>query len=111
MPMQIELYPPDWKTIAERLKVAADYTCERCGAKRGEERPNRRGVLRPVVITVAHLEHNPWARNAKLAVLCSQCHLRYDAKQRHAQRAMMRIARGQLVLPHCQKWYKSPWRA
>lgn len=111
MPMQTELYPPDWKAMAERRKEAANWTCEECGAARGEERPNRRGEMKPVVITTAHLDHNPWARHARLAVLCSQCHLRYDAKHRQAQRAMMRIARGQLVLPHMERWYRPPWRS
>jgi hypothetical protein len=110
MPMQKNLYPPNWNTIAERRKAAADYTCEKCGARRGEERPNRRGEMKRVVITVAHLDHNPWARHARLAVLCSQCHLRYDAKQRRRQRTMMRIARGQLVLPGLRSWYQPPRR-
>lgn len=110
MPMQRDLYPKDWPQIAERRKAAANWTCEKCGAKRGESRPNRRGEMKPVVITVAHVDHNPWMRNAQLKVLCAQCHLRYDAKQRRRQRRMMAIARGQLVLPYMRRWYQSPMR-
>lgn len=110
MPMQRDLYPPDWKAIAERHKEAANWTCEQCGAQRGDQRPNRHGELKPVVITTAHVNHDPWARNAQLKVLCASCHLRYDAKQRRRQRRMMAMARGQMVLPHMQRWYRGPAR-
>ena len=33
MPMQKQLYPPNWEEIALQLKEAADWTCQRCGAR------------------------------------------------------------------------------
>ena len=30
------------------------------------------------VLTVAHLDHDPWNPNPRLKVLCSPCHCRYD---------------------------------
>ena len=108
MPMEYRLYPPRWHAIANTLKEAKSYTCQRCGAKRGEERLNRHGQLVPVQIGVAHLDHNPWDPQARLAVLCRQCHIRYDASQARRKRRMMQIARGQLVLPALRSWYGAP---
>jgi hypothetical protein len=108
MPMQTDLYPEDWKQIAEAAKEAANWTCEKCGAQRGELRANRHGVEKATVITVAHLDHDPWRSKPRLAVLCAPCHLRYDASQRCRQRRMMRIARGQQVLPGMRAWYHPP---
>ena len=33
MPMQTELYPPDWKRIAFEKKQAAGWRCEFCGKR------------------------------------------------------------------------------
>ena len=108
MPMDLALYPPNWPEIALALKVAADWTCKRCGAKRGEKRCNRHGIEKPVVITVAHLNHDPWNRDAELEVMCRQCHITYDAKDGRRKRVMMAMARGQMVLPGLQGFYKQP---
>lgn len=108
MPMDLSLYPKDWPQIAERLKKASNYTCEECGAQRGQQVKNRHGSLVDVQIGVAHLDHNPWRRNARLKVMCRSCHIKYDAKQSQRKRAMMQIARGQLVLPLMRRWYQAP---
>lgn len=108
MPMDPRLYPPDWPEIAERLKQAADYTCQTCGAQRGQQVANRHGQLVPVQIGVAHLDHDPWNKHARLQVLCRTCHIRYDAAQARRKRVMMAIARGQLVLPRLRAWYQAP---
>ncbi|HLG78054.1 MAG TPA: hypothetical protein VKX46_16685 [Ktedonobacteraceae bacterium] len=97
MPMQRALYPRNWREIAAQLKHAADYRCQHCGAQHGEEATNRLGQPMRVVVTVAHLDHDVWNPQARLRVLCSRCHLRYDARQRRRKRRMMQVARGQLV--------------
>ena len=99
MPMQRNLYPKDWSQIAWQLKEAANWTCAQCGVQRGQEVCNRHGALVPVIMTVAHLDHDPWNPDARLAVLCAPCHLRYDAADAKRKRVMMCVARGQLMLP------------
>lgn len=96
MPMQYALYPPDWREVAAKMKLAANFCCQRCGARHGEQTTNRYGQPVAVQIGVAHLDHDVWNPRARLAVLCRQCHIRYDARQRRRKRRMMQIARGQL---------------
>ncbi len=108
MPMQRDLYPPDWPDIALHAKEAAGWQCQHCGARRGDVQSNRRGQLVAVQIQVAHLDHDPWNREASLAVLCRNCHLAYDARDRARKRVMMAIARGQMVLPGLRAWYQAP---
>lgn len=108
MPMQRSLYPRRWRAIAKALKEAKEWTCEHCGAKRGEEQVNRHGERVPVQIGVAHLDHDPWNVHARLAVLCRRCHIRYDVRDRRRKQVMMQIARGQLVLPGLRSWYQPP---
>lgn len=108
MPMQRNLYPRNWPQIARRLKEAADWTCQLCGAKRGEKCKNRHGEWVDVQIGVMHPNHDPWNLDARLVVACRQCHITYDAKDARRKRIMMAIARGQLVLPGLQGWYPAP---
>lgn len=116
MPMQRDLYPPDWDAIALAVKEAAGWQCVVCGRpcrKPGEDidafiaRSYERGWWgRPVtgvslsdwerivketpvrfVLTVMHLDHNPANCDpANLRAACSGCHLRYDAEH-HAKNA------------------------
>lgn len=97
MPYDPRLYPPDWRERAAALKARVGC-CEQCGAKPGEKRPNRRGELVPVILTVAHPDHNPHDPQARLAVWCAACHCRYDAShdQLFRRRHNMEVARGQL---------------
>lgn len=92
-------YPSDWPQRAAALKASVGC-CQRCGARPGEKKPNRFGELKPVVLTVAHLDHDPYNPAARLCVLCAACHLRYDAS--HAERFRkahnMAVARGQLEM-------------
>ena len=108
MPFQRNLYPPDWEDITLTAKIAANWTCQRCGVQRGDKQVNRHGKLSSVVLTTAHLDHDPWNKNARLQVLCWPCHARYDASQRRRQKRMMQIARGQMVLPGLAGWYEPP---
>jgi hypothetical protein len=79
MPMKWALgYPANWAAIARARKEAAGWCCERCGVAQGEECLNWRGEPYSVIVTTAHLDHDPWNPAARLAVLCQACHLDYD---------------------------------
>ncbi len=100
MPMQRTLYPANWRQMAEEAKRQAGYQCQQCHKKQGEWTHNRFGLPRRVVITCAHLDHDPQNPAARIAVMCAACHCRYDAgrEQRGRKRANMARARGQLDL-------------
>jgi len=102
------LYPPDWKQISEARKEAANWQCERCkaahwrpytrrrpkGIYAAPDRHNRYQLIEAeiedltdteashlsrIVLTTAHLDHNPAnCESANLAVLCQACHLQHD---------------------------------
>ena len=113
MPIKPEnraLYPDNWKQIRIRILRRAENRCERCGVENhvlgartksgkwmyeteidslnsteGEmlfgEYPN----IIMIVLTVAHLDHNPAnCSDDNLQALCQRCHLRYDSQ--HHQR-------------------------
>ena len=108
MPMDRALYPPNWEEMALDAKAAANWTCQRCGVRRGDKQINRHGRLVAVQIGVAHLDHDPWNPQARLEVMCRTCHITYDARDARRKRVMMAIARGQLVLPGLRSWYQPP---
>jgi len=61
-------YPPDWKQIALRIKEAAGWKCERCGAYHDP----KAGYC----LTVHHLDGNPAnCADWNLAALDQRCHL------------------------------------
>lgn len=83
MPMEIERYPSDWKSIAFAVKEKARWVCQKCGKqcrKPGEPFDTHKRTL-----TVAHLNHTPEdVRIENLMAMCAPCHLRYDA-QHHGE--------------------------
>jgi len=80
-----KLYHKNWKNISKRIRFErAGNKCEFCGAENYEPHPDTGSK---VILTVAHLEHNPQNNDDKnLKALCQRCHLTYDAKH-HAQNA------------------------
>ena len=100
MPFNRDLYPSNWPAISRRIRERADWRCEFCGARNGQPHPETGSR---VVLTVAHLDHNPQnCADDNLRALCQRCHLRYDARL-HAQHAAQtrrakRAASGQLEL-------------
>ncbi len=86
-----ERYPADWRLIGWRIKEAAGWKCEDCGAL-CKQMPPPRGLYDPTatadeqpelyahlgpVLTVHHLDwapenNQPW----NLVPLCAACHLR-----------------------------------
>jgi hypothetical protein len=83
-------YPEDWDAVSYRVRRAANWQCEGspahpdCRADNGYPHPVTGSI---VVLTVAHLDHNPENCDpANLKCWCQRCHLTYDAKE-HAKTA------------------------
>lgn len=90
-------YPKDWREISRAIKEdRAHLRCEcegECGRGTHEGRcPNRHGqpaygTLSKVVLTTAHLDHQPENCDpANLRAMCQGCHLQYDSEH-HAETA------------------------
>lgn len=89
-PDQRQRYPADWRRMSHELRTAAGWRCQGTPAFphcRAEHlRPHPETGSR-VVLTVAHLDHQP-ENNApeNLRVLCQRCHLHHD-RAHHRQNA------------------------
>lgn len=89
MPMDVSRYPQNWKEISLARRQAANWQCEWCKAKQGEQRISKRtGKPYKVVLTVAHVGENRHDKMdcSSLVALCQACHLRYDLPD-HIQHA------------------------
>lgn len=109
MPFKRILYPKNWPEISAAIRKRADNRCEFCkvenGAKGWRDKFGEFHKLRElattvsirdlrlmtgkriiaIVLTVAHLDHNPANCDPdNLRALCQSCHLNYDLK--HHQR-------------------------
>lgn len=105
MPMDRSRYPDDWVKIAHRVKDAARWVCQACGAPHGDDGAidldgcwnDREEIvempvdlqrqlfgpdgpeLRRSILTVAHLNHEPEdCSDDNLRALCAACHRAYD---------------------------------
>ena len=88
MPIKPEnkaLYPTDWKQISKRIRFErANNHCEFCGCENYEAHPITGSR---VVLTVAHLDHDPTnSIDENLRALCQKCHNAYDASHRAQSR-------------------------
>ena len=93
-------YPADWKQISSGVREKAGQRCEGsplypdCRAENGKPHPVTGSI---VVLTVAHLDHQPENCDAdNLKAWCQRCHNAYDAPMRREgilqrQRAEMAI--------------------
>ncbi len=95
-----DLYPPDWWRISLQERVNSGWRCRFCRAEQGEPHPVTGSR---VVLTVAHLDHNPQNNDPdNLAALCQKCHLAYDQQEHlhHAAQTRRRrkVEAGQLEL-------------
>ena len=99
-------YPKDWKQISLRIRHSrARWRCEfvddsgqRCTAVEGQPHPVTGSR---VVLTVAHLDHQPENCDPdNLMAMCQRCHNAYDAPMRRAgikARQKASLARGDLL--------------
>lgn len=83
-------YPKDWKRISADARERAGNRCEGspdfpdCRAANGEPHPETGSR---VVLTVAHLDHQPENCDpANLRAWCQRCHLHYDRHHHYATR-------------------------
>ena len=66
-------YPDNWKEIADRIKTAAGWICERCKHAHCVESGH--------VLTVHHLDGNKAnCSDWNLAALCQRCHLKIQGR-------------------------------
>jgi 5-methylcytosine-specific restriction endonuclease McrA len=113
-------YPKDWKDVRARILERAGNVCEECGvpnkaygardqydewhnhrdldgysASHGEGLwPNGYPHIITIVLTIAHLDHNPENNSDdNLKALCQRCHNRYDKGHRAANRKRTMQAR------------------
>lgn len=118
-PENKKLYPKNWKEIRQSILTRANNKCEFCGVenhKWGYRDKNGEFVISEgmqqeadeldgehlfkIVLTIAHLDHNPQNNNPEnLKALCQKCHLNYD-KEHHAEtrRKTRELASGQTKL-------------
>lgn len=102
-PENRERYPKDWRAISLEVREAAGWKCEGspafpdCRAANGEPHP---ATLSRVVLTVAHLDHQPEnCDRANLKAWCQRCHNTYDMPMRRrgiAERAKAQRAAADL---------------
>ena len=86
MPFNRKLYPKNWEELALLLKESVGWRCQGspaypdCRAQHGQAHPVTGSR---VVLTVAHLDHNPSNNDfTNLRVWCQRCHNTYDAPHR-----------------------------
>jgi hypothetical protein len=88
MPIRKELYPANWNDISLRIRTRAGWKCEWCDAENGKPNP---ATGSKVVLTVAHLNHDPGdCADSNLASLCQRCHLTYDTEHHRKNAAATR---------------------
>lgn len=111
-----DLYPKDWRAISNRIRFErAGGLCEECKAPHGEviiryegaatrwryllssapydpaDDPLGRGRAVKIVLTTAHLNHDPRDnREENLRALCQLCHLRHDNEEHKKNSARTR---------------------
>lgn len=87
-PENRERYPANWRSISYTIRsLRAEWRCEcegECGWWHGGRCAAEQGNAHPVtgsrvVLTVAHLDHQPEnCEPANLRAMCQRCHLAYD---------------------------------
>lgn len=125
-PENRNLYPPrkEWLAIRAEVLDREGNACAFCRVENGalgyrqedgrfidlaglvvdSKNARRNGLIR-IVLTVAHLDHNPQNNGApgarpNLAALCQRCHLRHDLKHHRDNSRKTRAAnKGQEALP------------
>lgn len=113
---QRDLYPVDWQFLSWNIVVRrAGGRCQCCGEcgrnpehleddgrcrnRHGQPRWRGKPWQRPVILSAAHLDHDPTSRSLDgILALCESCHLAADREQHLASRRASREAVGQVPL-------------
>lgn len=81
-------YPKDWHAVSLSIRERAGWRCEGspaypdCRAEQGKPHPVTGAI---VILTVAHLDHQPENCAAdNLRAWCQRCHNTYDGPMRRA---------------------------
>lgn len=100
MPIKPEnkvLYPKNWEDLAYQRKEEAGWRCQgspaypKCRARNGNHHPVTGSI---VVLTVAHLDHDPTNNDpSNLRVWCQRCHNTYDQPHRQRNAWLSRAAK------------------
>lgn len=105
-PENKKLYPRNWKQIRTEILQRSQNKCEFCGVSNhswgyrdkdgkfhlSEGMQQEADALDgekiiQIVLTVAHLDHDPQNNNPEnLRALCQRCHLRHDIEQHRESR-------------------------
>lgn len=108
MPCDYREYPDDWPEIRLRILRRADNQCE-CIGECGRGHGGRCGAVnyapsrysgQPVILTIAHLDHdhkNHEVTDGRLKAMCQACHLKYDMAH-HVYKRKYGSGEGQLQL-------------
>lgn len=121
MPCDYSKYPPDWEERRQRILERSGNCCEFCGVENyavgardingdwhdmddighmsyeyGMRLFGDYPVLIKIILTIAHLDHDPenWdVSENRLAALCQRCHLQYDREHRkkEAEKHQLRL--------------------
>jgi hypothetical protein len=76
-------YPKNWEQQARQCKEQAGWRCASCKVKHGAQRISKRtGVVYPVYLHAAHVNHDPANPTPDLLCLCPTCHGTYDYRYR-----------------------------
>ena len=95
----LKRYPKDWRAISDRIKARSGGRCEcngECGLHRGRRCCETHGeparwAKGKVILTVAHLDHQPENCGEKnLKAMCQRCHNRYDMPNRRVNASRTR---------------------
>jgi len=87
-PENKKLYPSNWKQIRANILDRANNKCEFCGIENYTIKENGSKV----VLTIAHLDHNPTNNDYNnLKALCQKCHNSYDSKHRAETRRQTKL--------------------
>lgn len=100
---RMKLYPGgsirsrEWRDLRTTIMERSSYRCEGtdmhpdCRALNNADHPETGSM---VVLTVAHMDHNPLNNDhGNLRALCQRCHLKWDAKHHAANAAKTRRAK------------------
>jgi hypothetical protein len=97
-------YPVNWQDISRRRRHLAGDRCEwveidgkRCPHKNGDLAIGRNGKEYSIVLTTAHLDHDPSHNDMdNLRSWCQKHHLRYDAPHHAKSAAATRLRKKSL---------------
>ena len=112
MPMNRSKYPNNWEEISHRIRFErAKGRCEgspahpNCRAEHGKPHPVTGSI---VVLTTAHLDHDPTNNNpANLRAWCQRCHLTYDAEHHKKHAAQTRRKKVEAAGQLCMSFARS----